>query len=55
MAIVKMRKLRVVAIAQEREALLKELLHLGCLEISEPNVLLDDPEWSSLLRRKTPA
>lgn len=52
MAIVKMRKLRVVAIAQEREALLKELLHLGCLEISEPNVLLDDPEWSSLLRRE---
>ncbi len=52
MAIVKMKKLRVVAMAQEREELLLELLHLGCVEISEPDVLLDDPEWSSLLRRE---
>lgn len=43
MAIVKMKKLRVVAMAQEREALLEELLHLGCVEISEPTALPDDP------------
>jgi V/A-type H+-transporting ATPase subunit I len=51
MAIVKMKKLRVVAMATERDELLRELLRLGCVEISEPDGLLDDPDWSSLLRR----
>ena len=38
-----MKKLRVMAMADRREALLQELLRLGCVEISEPDGLLDDP------------
>ena len=49
MAIVKMKKLRVMALAECREDLLGGLQHLGCVEISEPN--LSDPAWSALLRR----
>lgn len=51
MAIVKMKKLRVVAMAAERDELLRALLRLGCVEISEPDGLLEDPAWSALLRR----
>lgn len=45
MAIVKMKKLRVMAMADRREALLRALLRLGCVEISEPDGLLEDPAW----------
>lgn len=38
MAIVKMKKLHVIAMADRREELLKGLLHLGCVEISEPGM-----------------
>ena len=51
MAIVNMKRLRVIAMAAQREALLKGLLHLGCVEISEPEERLSDPEWAALLRR----
>ncbi|MDN0032384.1 V-type ATP synthase subunit I [Oscillibacter valericigenes] len=51
MAILKMKKLRVVAMAAERDELLRALLRLGCVEISEPDGLLNDPDWSALLRR----
>jgi len=51
MAIVKMKKLRVMAMADSRDALLRELLRLGCVEISEPADLLADPAWAALLRR----
>lgn len=51
MAIVKMKKLRVMAMAAQRDALLRELLRLGCVEISEPAGKLSDPAWSALLRR----
>ena len=37
MAIVKMKKLHVIAMADRREELLKGLLHLGCVEISQPS------------------
>ena len=47
-----MKKLRVIAMADRREELLKGLLHLGCLEISEPDVKLSDPAWSALLQRE---
>ena len=52
MAIVKMKKLRVVAMAGQRETLMKGLLHLGCVEISEPDGKLSDPAWAALLRRE---
>jgi len=51
MAIVKMKKLRVVAMANQREDLLKGLLRLGCVEISEPDENLESAEWAALFRR----
>ena len=53
MAIVKMKKLRVMAMADQREELLKGLLHLGCVQISEPDDKLSDPAWATLLKRGT--
>lgn len=53
MAIVKMKKLRVVAMAASREELLRGLQHLGCVEISEPeNITASDPAWAALVRRR---
>ncbi len=52
MAIVKMKKLCVMAMASQRQQLLRELLHLGCVEISEPDGKLADPAWSALLKRE---
>ena len=49
MAIVKMKKLRVIAMAGQRGELLEGLLRLGCVEISEPDG--KEQEWSALLRR----
>lgn len=53
MAIVKMKKLHVMAMADHREELLAGLLHLGCVEISEPDGKLADPAWSGLMQRET--
>ena len=54
MAIVKMKKLRVVAMAASREELLRSLQHLGCVEISEPeHITAADPAWAALVRRET--
>lgn len=50
-----MKKLHVIAMADRREALLKGLLHLGCVEISEPEEILSDPQWASLFQRGTSA
>ena len=46
-----MKKLRVMAMADCREELLKQLQHLGCVQISEPNQQLSDPAWAALLKR----
>ena len=51
MAILKMKKLRVIAMADRRETLLRDLLRLGCVEISEPEGKLADPAWAALLER----
>ena len=53
MAIVKMKKLHVIAMADRREVLLKGLLHLGCVEVSEPREVLSDPQWAALFRRES--
>ncbi len=42
MAIVKMKKLRLLAMSADRQALLKELLLLGCVEVSEPAELPEE-------------
>ena len=51
MAIVNMKRLRVIAMAAQREELLQGLLRLGCVEISEAEERLSDPQWAALLRR----
>ncbi|WP_295579099.1 V-type ATP synthase subunit I [uncultured Oscillibacter sp.] len=48
-----MKRLRVMAMADSREALLSGLLRLGCVEISEPEGVLADPVWAGLLRRES--
>ena len=53
MAIVKMKKLRLVAVKSQREELLKKLMLLGCVEISQPDKLLEDEETAPLLTRET--
>ena len=53
MAIVKMKKLRVMTMASQRDELLRGLLHLGCVEISEPDGKLADPAWAALLKRES--
>ena len=50
MAIVKMKKLRVIAMAAHREELLRQLQRLGCVEIREPESAGAD--WSGLLERE---
>lgn len=50
MSIVKMKRLRLFGMASDREDLLRQLQHLGCVEISEPAQQLSDPEWASLTR-----
>ena len=55
MAIVTMKRLRLLAMGEDREALLDDLQRLGCVEVSEPT--LDGQEESGaaeLLSRLTP-
>ena len=49
MAIVKMKKLRAIAAASQKELLLRELLLLGCVELREQDALLGDPQSKALL------
>ena len=48
-----MKRLRVIGFSEQRDELLQQLLHLGCVEISEPDDKVTDPEWTALLRRDT--
>ncbi len=53
MSIVKMKRVRLIALAEDRDALLAGLLHAGCLEVREPTDALNDPEMAALLKRDT--
>lgn len=53
MSIVRMKRIRVLALAEERSELLSKLMSLGCVEISEPEEELSDPEWTELVGRDT--
>ena len=53
MSIVKMKRIRLIALAEERDALLSSLLHVGCVQISEPSEQLADEAYAALLRRDT--
>ena len=50
MAIVKMKKLRVIALREQRDELMRRLLRLGCVEVHEPEGMLEDPEAAEVLR-----
>ena len=47
-----MKKLHVIAMADRREELLKGLLHLGCVEISQHSEELEDTKWASMIEPK---
>ena len=50
MAIVKMKHLRLVAMRENRDTLLRLLQRMGCVEIDEPSVDESDPAWAGLTR-----
>ncbi len=52
MSIVKMKRLRVIGLQEEREVLLDQLLRLGCVEISEPEDKMTNPQWTALVKRE---
>ncbi len=52
MAIEKMKKLRLMAVRGQKEALLRELLLLGCVEVSEPESIELEPEIKDSLARE---
>ena len=52
MAIVKMKRFRLIGLEQERNALLRLLQRMGCVELTATEQQLNDPEWSALLQRE---
>ena len=54
MAIVKMKRIRLIALAQDRDELLSSLLHVGCVEIREPEDSLAESD-AALLHRDASA
>lgn len=55
MSIVKMKRLRLIGMRDQRESMLRQLQHLGCVEIDEPGDRSADPDWASLTRPDTGA
>lgn len=53
MAIVKMKRLRLIVLEQEREELLSRFQRWGWIEISKAEGRLNDPEWAKILHRDT--
>ena len=51
MAIVKMKRFRLIALEQDRAALLSELQRLGSTEVTEAEANLSEAEWAELLTR----
>ena len=51
MSIVKMNRLRLIGMAADREDILKALIRLGCVELTEPSSLLADEELAELVER----
>lgn len=50
MAIVKMKRLRLLGLRSDRERLLRPLQSLGCVDVREPAIDLSDPAWSALAK-----
>lgn len=52
MAIVKMKRIHLLALAADKDQLLHLLQRAGCVEITEPDEQLTDPKWTSLVKRE---
>ena len=50
-----MKRLRLIALEKDRDALLDSLQHAGCVEVSEPDAYLNDDEYAALLHRESAA
>ncbi len=50
MAIVKMKRLRLLGMQSDRDSLFRKLQKLGCVEIAEPAIDLTDPDWAALAK-----
>ncbi len=50
MSIVKMKKLRVIVLREQRDELMQALLRLGCVQVLRPEGMLSDPEAAQALR-----
>ena len=50
MAIVKMKRLRLLGMQSDRDSLFRKLQKLGCVEIDEPAIDLTDPDWAALAK-----
>lgn len=51
MSIVKMKRLKLIALNEQKDDLLAALLRVGCVEVTEPEGELSDPEWAELVHR----
>lgn len=49
MAIVKMKRLHVLALESDRDTLFDQLQQLGCVEVAQQTDKLADPQWASLV------
>ena len=45
-----MKRLGLFCMAAHREELLRQLQHLGCVQVREPTDCLEDPDWSAFIR-----
>ena len=52
MAIEKMKKLRLVAVRSQKEPLLRDLMVLGCVQVTEPAQEMSDPSLSAVMKRE---
>ena len=50
MSIVKMKRLRLLGLRSDRDQLFRLLQKQGCVEINEPSIDPDDPEWAALAK-----
>ena len=52
MAIEKMKKLRLVAVRSQKEALMRDMMLLGCVQVTEPEGEMSDPSISAVVKRE---
>lgn len=52
MAIEKMKKLRLMAVRSQKEALMRDMMLLGCVEVTEPEREMSEPELLPVVKRE---